>query len=379
MIRSKQTSKILEVESESSSSSDEDNNSLYGKDQMDAKKSMIRYGRPINSKTMRVSYYIRYIAFALAMIAIPTELILRNIAFDSEHVFIVNFQKAFPGDFFTILWNMIVYFGEVLVVETLAVFIYLYADPLLGFKISMVTFFGIFIISFTKLIYQIPRPFWKYLDIEGKKCCYDFSGPSDHTFVTTFFYSYTILIFSKYSETRRPRITLGLLIANAVLVVIVGFSMCFLGNTFLFEGLIGTIYGTLYWIICISLDSEIHSLWEKTAFILRASRKYKFKLFFLCLLLFVIVLVYFNAILSNYKVDHQWILNTLNDCNNDNDSYEYRMGVDFTFDDTSVLFSIIGAGFGASTATKTIENILWSETSTIKRILRGFIGAAVIQ
>lgn len=115
------------------------------------------------------------------------------------------------------------YFGEVLVIEALAVFIYLFADPLLGFKISMVTFFGIFIISFTKLVYQIPRPFWKYLDIEGKKCSYDFSGPSDHTFVTTFFYSYVILIFSKYSETRRPRLTLGLLIANAVLVIVIGF------------------------------------------------------------------------------------------------------------------------------------------------------------
>lgn len=91
----------------------------------------------------------------------------------------------------------------------------------------------------------------------------------------------------------------------------------------------------------------------------------------------MLAIVYFNAILSNYKVDHQWILNTLDDCNN-NDSYEYRMGVDFTFEDTSVIFSIIGAGFGASTATKTIENILWSETSFIKRALRGLIGAALI-
>mmetsp|Transcript_10509 Transcript_10509/g.11786 ORF Transcript_10509/g.11786 Transcript_10509/m.11786 type:complete len:178 (-) Transcript_10509:3-536(-) len=54
------------------------------------------------------------------------------------------------------------------------------------------------------------------------------------------------------------------------------------------------------------------------------------------------------------------------------------MGIDFTFDDTAVIFSIIGAGFGASTATITIENILWSETSIVKRFLRGIIGSAII-
>jgi len=54
------------------------------------------------------------------------------------------------------------------------------------------------------------------------------------------------------------------------------------------------------------------------------------------------------------------------------------MGIDFTFEDTAVIFSIIGAGFGASTATMTIENIVWSETSLFKRVLRGLIGAAVI-
>ena len=326
---------------------------------------------------MRVSYYIRFIAFAIALIAIPTELVLRNIAFESEKNFIISFQQTFPGDFYIILWRIIVFFGEILFIEALAVFIYLFADPLLGFKISIVTFFGIFMISFIKLIYQIPRPFWKYLEIKGKKCSYDFSGPSDHAFVTTFFYSYAILIFSKYSEKRMPRLTLTLLILNAVLVILIGFSMNFLGNTFLFEGLIGAIYGSIYWILWISLDSEIHSLCEKTAFILKASRKYKFKLFFLCLFLFILVIIYFNAALANYKDDHQWILNTLNEWDND-DSYEYRMGIDFTFDDTSVIFSVIGAGFGASTATKTIENILWSETSLVKRLLRGIIGAAVI-
>lgn len=97
----------------------------------------------------------------------------------------------------------------------------------------------------------------------------------------------------------------------------------------------------------------------------------------MCLLLFVLAIIYFNAALVSFKVDHAWILNTIDDCLND-DSYEYRMGIDFTFEDTAVLFSIIGAGFGASTATQKLENILWSETPTWKRIIRGLIGSAVV-
>lgn len=179
---------------------------------------------------------------------------------DGEKNMIVNFQKTFPGEFFTVLCKIIVVFGEVLLIEALAVFIYLFADPLIGFKSSLVTFFGVFFIAFIKLIYQIPRPYWKYMDIEGKLCNFDFSGPSDHAFLSTFFYSYNIIIFSKYSEERKPKLVMLLLILNAVLVVMIAFSMNFLGNTFLFESLVGIIYGSLYCILCISLDSEIHTL-----------------------------------------------------------------------------------------------------------------------
>jgi hypothetical protein len=137
------------------------------------------------------------------------------------------------------------------------------------------------------------------------------------------------------------------------------------------------VYGVVYCVICISLDAEIHNLCEQTAFIVKSSRKYKFKLLFLCLILFVVVVIYFNAALVNFKVDHQWILNTIDDCHND-DSYEYRMGIDFTLEDTAVISSIIVVGFGTSNAIMTIENILWPETSFIKRSLRRIIGAAVI-
>jgi len=225
----------------SSSSSDDDMDESPApriKDNF-ARRSMMRYGKPITSNTMRVSYYIRIIVFAAAMVAIPLELVLRNVISDAERSMIVNFQKAFKSEFFTVLARIIVLFGEVLFIEALAVFLYLFADPLLGFKTSLVTFFGVFFIAFIKLIYQIPRPYWKYGDVLGKMCNFDFSGPSDHAFLATFFYSYNILIFWKYSEKRRPRLVVTLLSLNALFVIMVGLSMNYLGNTFMFESFIG--------------------------------------------------------------------------------------------------------------------------------------------
>jgi len=60
------------------------------------------------------------------------------------------------------------------------------------------------------------------------------------------------------------------------------------------------------------------------------------------------------------------------------DSYfDYRIGIDYTFEDTCIIFSIIGAGFGVSFATSNFNSIYWSETSKFKRFLRAFIGGSI--
>ena len=353
--------------SDSSSSSEEELEEELSLQENQVKRSMMRYGRPITSQTMKVSFIVKILALAAAMIVIPLELVLRNVVIEAERSFIVSFQTALHQSFFKYMSVVIVFFGEVLFVEACAVFIYLFADPLIGFKISLVTFFGVFMIAFIKLIYQIPRPFWRFDDIIAKRCNFDFSGPSDHAFLSTFFYAYTILIFAKYSESRFTRFRNMYLSLNGLFVILVAFSMNYLGNTFLFEGLIGIIYGLLYCIICFSLDSEIHSFCEKTAFIIKSTRKYKFKLFLITLIMFVAVLIIFNAFLNSFSINHEWVLNSLDDCEKES-TFESRMGIDYTFNDSAVVFSIIGAGFGASTATTTIDNILWSETVLWKRL-----------
>ncbi|CAI2364624.1 unnamed protein product [Moneuplotes crassus] len=319
----------------------------------------------------------KIIAFAAAIIVIPAELILRDVLMDAEQGFISRFQRALHHSFWATLAKIIIYTGEVKFIEGWAVYLYLSSDSLLGFKTSMVTFTGVLLIALLKLLYQIPRPFWISTEVQGKACNFDFSGPSDHVFLATFFYSYVVLIYSKYTDRFANKLQIGLLLMNILVVILNALALNYLGSTFLFQSLIGAICGVLYCIFCITFDADIHSACERIAFLTKTSRYMKFKVFFIALGVFVLTFMYFNSVLVTFKVDHLWIQNSIDDCNK-NINYEARMGIDPTFEDTSIIFGIIGATFGASTANITIGNIVWSHTVWWKRLLRSLIGFVFI-
>lgn len=44
---------------------------------------------------------------------------------------------------------------------------------------------------------------------------------------------------------------------------------------------------------------------------------------------------------------------------------------------TAAIFGLIGLGFGASMATKIVDNVGWAHTALWKRIIRGVIGVAI--
>jgi hypothetical protein len=78
---------------------------------------------------------------------------------------------------------------------------YLFTDSLIAFKSAILTCFGVYIITFLKLIYKDGRPFWIAYDIEGWICEFDFAGPSYHMFLISFFWCYNIIMYCmKYAE-----------------------------------------------------------------------------------------------------------------------------------------------------------------------------------
>ena len=258
--------------------------------------------------------------------------------------------------------------------KCVASFLYLFADPVLGFKSALTLYVGAFVISILKLIYKVPRPYWIDNRVDGKECLMDFSGPSNIIFFLTYFYSYNIIIFFIIYADKSYFTFAGIMLSmNAFMVVIASLCLNYLGVTFYLESIIGAVYGMIYCSICIMFDNEIHRFAEMTAFIVKTSKKYKFYCLFFVLFIFACTLVYYNSELITWRPPQQWILNSQDECSFD-ENFEVRLGIDDTFMETSTIFGIIGLAFGASYATKVIDNVTWAYTSLWKRMIRSLIG-----
>lgn len=83
------------------------------------------------------------------------------------------------------------------------------------------------------------------------------------------------------------------LITLVGLWLIIGGLYC--GTNYIYQNVIGSLYGFIYLVLCLNFDREIHRLCEKIGFIVQTSRRYKFYLFFTCLGLFILILIYYNA------------------------------------------------------------------------------------
>ena len=155
---------------------------------------------------------------------------------------------------------------------------YLCADSLLAFKGAIVTCVGIYMIAFMNIIYKDGRPFWNNKSIISNGLCYfDFSSPSENSFLSFFFLNY-MLIMGRYKyagETNRS-INAALIFGVIYLNVNCYFAGIANGVTYLYQSLMGTLTGFVYLVLCLTFDKEIHRWCEKTGFILQSSRLRKF-------------------------------------------------------------------------------------------------------
>lgn len=146
--------------------------------------------------------------------------------------------------------------------------LYLTTDSLIAFKSSIMTCFGIFFITFLKLLYKDGRPFWINSDIIGYQCSFDFAGPGYHLHNLTFFWAYNIVMYCmKYAENVNNFIVyslFGLLGLMGIWIVIAGL---FSGTIYIYQNVIGMLYGIIYLVLCMNFDTEIHRMCEKTGFI----------------------------------------------------------------------------------------------------------------
>lgn len=181
--------------------------------------------------------------------------------------------------------------------------LYLSTDSLIAFKSAILTCFGIYFITFLKLLYKDGRPFWIKEQIIGFECFFDFGGPGYHLFILTFFWAYNIIMYCmKYAETVNKSLVATLFTTLILMGIWVIFSGLYNGTIYIYQNIIGMLYGFIALVLCMNFDTEIHKLCEKTGFIVQSSRKYKFYLFFTCIGMFVVSLIYYVSELDEWTM-----------------------------------------------------------------------------
>jgi hypothetical protein len=257
-------------------------------------------------------------------------------------------------------------------------------DSLIAFKGAFLTCMGLFFLSLLNIFFKDPRPFWTSPLIKDNSHCYfDFGSPDAELFILTFYYSYIVIMYRfKFSSENSSKFVSGLLVF--LLVACIGgayFSGIANGVTYLHQSLTSQLFGFCYLVICLTFDREIHGLCEKSGFVLKSSRSKKFKLFFICLAMWVTLTIYYMACVTNYTVPQDWVLNIIapgDECaTRVREDYNFVLGLDASYQMSAMIFYVIGMVFGQSYNLNYVKPLNWVHTHWTKRAVRAIIGAFV--
>jgi len=178
------------------------------------------------------------------------------------------------------------------------------ADSWLAYKTTLVTCMGVFSIAFLQMSFKSGRPFWDVAEITSNgHCLFDFSGPSQAAFTMTFFYPYLIIMFL-FKYCRNPNRIVNWLLIGVLLIFWADMYVYSVinGLNYIYQLALGQLVGFCYLVTALIFDNEVHRYCLRTGFSMRSSRARKFYLFFFCLGMFVLFIVYY------YSLEATWTM-----------------------------------------------------------------------
>lgn len=135
-----------------------------------------------------------------------------------------------------------------------------------------------------------------------------------------------------------------------------------------------------YLVLSLQFDNELHMLVEKSAFIQKQSRKYKFRILFFISGIMVITIIYFNLDYTQWqRPPIRWYTNSKLKCEDKEPHFRGMfIGMKETFLDTGILICIPIMVFGVSfTMNLDSENLKWTKTSFLTTCTRLAIGISL--
>ena len=127
-------------------------------------------------------------------------------------------------------------------------------------------------------------------------------------------------------------------------------------------------------IVILNLDEHIHKFVEWCCFDIYKSRRYKFQFLFVWIGLSVILILLYNFLLLEYSIKAIWLESKCLQ----RTTFKYRLGLDYTYLDFTVISIIVGAVFGCCYASTHIDGFLYQSTSRFIRFFRALIGVIFV-
>eukprot|EP00349_Pseudokeronopsis_sp_Brazil_P000047 CAMPEP_0202956488 /NCGR_PEP_ID=MMETSP1396-20130829/993_1 /ASSEMBLY_ACC=CAM_ASM_000872 /TAXON_ID= /ORGANISM="Pseudokeronopsis sp., Strain Brazil" /LENGTH=477 /DNA_ID=CAMNT_0049673519 /DNA_START=6 /DNA_END=1439 /DNA_ORIENTATION=- len=348
-----------------------------------------RFGFNVSLDRYKTSSLLKIICIIVAIIIIPLEIFLESVLQSVENKLILQVQETFPfptsdgeNHGWEVFWKIPIYLAMENVCCLYMCFLFLCTDSLIAFKSALLTCFGFYFITFLKLVYKDGRPFWLSAEVQGLLCEFDYGGPSYHLYVMCFFWVYNLIMYRmKYAYEVNKCVNSLCVVLISVLSAWIVLAGMYCGVSYIYQNIIGMLYGLIYLVLCLNFDKEIHKMCEKTGFIVQTSRKYKFYLFFLCIGLFIFIMIYYNSNLKYWTMPQSWVVNVSLDqqqcrdelIENSND----KLGLDATFFDSSILFFLTGLGFGISFSLVYVDCLDWVHTKPHLRLIRALLGCGI--
>lgn len=129
-----------------------------------------RFGFAVKFDKYKTSNLLKIVCIILAIIIIPLEIFLESVLQTSEDTLIAHVQEHFPDPFkdaedtkisgWNVFFQVPIYLVKVNMTCLFMCILFLSTDSLIAFKSAILTCFGVYIMTFLKLIYKDGRPFW---------------------------------------------------------------------------------------------------------------------------------------------------------------------------------------------------------------------------
>lgn len=329
--------------------------------------SLLRRDSVFTVNSLYIPMLVRGLAVILLVFIIPLEFIIRGLLSDNENNMIHSIQShrtTAQDDFFRTVSAT----ADHAILVILMPFLFNTTDPVVTFKIGIVSCHSLYLYSLISVIFTEARPYWVHSDLKGINCENGYGAPCEQILFGMVFYFYVIIeLFEKQKHIIR-----GILYFMISLwLCLIGYAEMYLGENFPHQIILTVFLGYIYLTVALSLDLVLSELALISSFYDNKNRKTKVYWFITSVIMLLVMLTISSNISTNNSIDIIWIKNAYTQC-----KFSEDVSGSYSFNQSSWIFYNLGAVYGSMESSQRLA-LGWWKNNYWLRGLRSVISSGI--